>query len=113
MDGDPIVHKLRSPIRVVPFIHTADHHGQEIVRMDYAFLARGPYVYATGLIDGYKKEETLRLARLTPEAPFRVEGEEIAFHQPGREPIRFEPYYRAGGRHEGAWRTTWLNIAWQ
>lgn len=105
--------KLTPELRVVPFTHVADHHGQEIVRMDYAYVQRGPYVYATGLIDGYKKEETLRIARLTPEAPFRPNGEGIDFHAPGRDPIPFLPYYRAGGRHDGAWRTTWLQIAWQ
>ena len=105
--------RIDTPIRVVSFTHTVEHHGQEIVRQDYAYVTRGPYVYATGLIDGYRREETLRLARLTPEAPFRPKSEGIDFHQPGRDPIPFFPYYRAGGRHEGAWRTTWLGIAWQ
>lgn len=105
--------KLRRPFRVIPKTYSVDHHGQEVVLMDYACLSRGPYVYATGLIDGYRKEETLRLPRLTPEAPFRLRGDEIDLHIPGRDPIPFAPYFRAGGRHEGAWRTTWLQIAWQ
>lgn len=112
--GDRVEVDLDVPIRVTPYTHTVDHHGQEVVRMDYAYLSRGPYVYATGLIDGYRKEETLRLARLTPEAPFRPGADgEILLHQPGREPIPFRPYYEAGGRHDGAWRTTWLQVAWQ
>jgi uncharacterized protein len=111
--GDRVELSLDQPIRVVPYTDTVDHHGQEIVRMDYAYVTRGPYVFAAGLIDGYKKEETLRLPRLTPESPFRVNGDGIDLHMPGRAPIHFLPYYRAGGRHEGAWRTTWLQIAWQ
>lgn len=110
---DSLTLDLAPPLRVVPYTHTVDHHGQEVVRTDYAYVARGPYVYATGPIDGYKKEETLRLPRLTPESPFRASGASIDLHLPGRPPIVFEPYYRAGGRHEGAWRTTWLQIAWQ
>ena len=112
-DGDRIELSLERPIRVVPYTYTVDHHGQEVVRMDYAYLSCGPYVFATGLIDGYKKEETLRLPRLTPDSPFRLNGEGIDLHAPGRTPISFLPYYRAGGCHEGAWRTTWLQIAWQ
>jgi len=29
--------------------------------LDYAAITRGPLVYATGLIDGFKQEETIRL----------------------------------------------------
>ncbi|AIE83754.1 beta-L-arabinofuranosidase domain-containing protein [Fimbriimonas ginsengisoli] len=112
--GDRIELELDCPIEVHPKTYTVDHHGQEIVRMDYAYLSRGPYVYATGAIDGFRKEETLRLARLNPAASFRsAEGEAIDLHLPGRDPLRFLPYYEAGGRHEGAWRTTWLQVAWQ
>ncbi|MGV3618129.1 MAG: beta-L-arabinofuranosidase domain-containing protein [Fimbriimonas sp.] len=112
-DGDRIEIDLDVPIQVHPKTFTVDHHGQEIVRTDYACLSRGPYIYATGPFDGFRKEETLRLARLTPEAPFRLAGGAINLHLPGREPIPFLPYYEAGGRHEGAWRTTWLQVAWQ
>jgi len=119
-NGDRIEIEFECPIRVHPKTHTVDHHGQEIVRTDYAYLSRGPYVYATGLIDGFRKEETLRLARLTPEAPFRLStstgdfyGPAIDLFLPGREPITFLPYFEAGGRHEGAWRMAWLQVAWQ
>lgn len=118
--GDRLTVALDCPIRVTPYTFDVDHHGQEVVRMDYACVSRGPYVYATGLIDGYRKEETLRLARLTPSAPFKLAdtpsanaGPLIQFHQPGRTPIPFLPYFEAGGRHDGAWRTTWLQVAWQ
>ena len=29
----------------------------------------------------------------------------------GRAPLRFAPYYRAGGREDGAWRLGWLSLA--
>ena len=34
---------------------------QQVMRYDYVAITRGPLVYATGLIDGFKREETLRL----------------------------------------------------
>jgi len=34
---------------------------QEVLHFDYVAITRGPLVYATGLIDGYKIEETLRV----------------------------------------------------
>lgn len=112
--GDRIELDLEIPIRVHPFTYSVDHHGQEVVRQDYACVSRGPYVYATGLIDGYRREETLRLARLNPESWFRVTGERtIELRQPGRDPIVFQPYFEAGGRHDGAWRATWMGVAWQ
>lgn len=119
-NGDRIQVKVAFEIKIHPKTYTLDHHGQEVVRTDYACLTWGPYVYATGLIDGYKKEETLRLARLTPESPFSI-GKSwtesgfpiIELVQPSRPPIPFLPYFEAGGRHDGAWRSTWMQVAWQ
>lgn len=119
-NGDRIQVKVAFEIKIHPKTYTLDHHGQEVVRTDYACLTWGPYVYATGLIDGYKKEETLRLARLTPESPFSI-GKSwtesgfpiIELVQPSRTPIPFLPYFEAGGRHDGAWRSTWMQVAWQ
>ena len=34
---------------------------QQVMRYEYVAITRGPLVYATGLIDGFKTEETLRL----------------------------------------------------
>lgn len=111
--GDAVELVLDCPTKVHSKTFTVDHHGQEVVRMDYAYVSKGPFVYATGLIDGFRKEETFRLAKLNPSAPFRTSGDALDLYSPGREPIRFLPYYEAGGRHEGAWRTTWLQVAWQ
>ena len=118
--GDSVTVSLEFALKVHPHTFVVDHHGQEVVRKDYAYLSWGPFVYATGLIDGYKKVETMRLARLTPEAPFHLTQRAtslgvpaIDFIQPGRQPITFVPYFEAGGRHDGAWRATWIQVAWQ
>lgn len=103
--------------RVNCFTDTRDHHGQEIVRTDYACLTWGPYVYATGLIDGYRKQETLRIAKLFPLNSFLPEpGTHFPTYKmrgQGRSMIELEPYFQAGGRHDGAWRALWLQVAWQ
>ncbi|TRW16819.1 glycoside hydrolase family 127 protein [Glacieibacterium frigidum] len=81
---------------------------QEVLRHDYVALTRGPLVYATGLVDGYKAEETVRLAAGAV-APAGDDG--LMLSPRDRAPIAFEPYYRAGGRQDGAWRLTWLRLA--
>lgn len=81
---------------------------QEVMRYDFIALTRGPLAYATGLIDGFKRGETVRFAG----QPVAVaDGEKIRIEPAGRAPIVFEPYFRAGGRHDGAWRLTWLELA--
>ncbi len=91
---------------------------QEVLHHEYLALTRGPLVYATGLIDGFKTEETVRLPTgasdvwlelLAPEGV--VLGPAIRMHLGYRTPLLFEPYYRAGGRVDGAWRQTWLSLA--
>jgi len=117
-DGDHIAIDLAVSPTIHPYTYSLDHHGQEIVRTDYACLTWGPYAYATGLIDGYRKEETLRLAKLNPESSFKQSSSEdrlptFELVQPGRAPIPFAPYFEAGGRHDAAWRATWIQVAWQ
>lgn len=88
---------------------------QTVLDLGYLGLSRGPLVYATGLIDGYKTDETLRV----PEAP---EAQWLQFVQTAplplirmtlaeRPPLDFVPYYAVGGRADGAWRITWLSTA--
>lgn len=90
---------------------------QEVLHFDYLALSRGPLVYATGLVDGYRTSETLRLPP-DPDAALSLQpGDDaddapaIAFAPPGRAPLVFQPYYRAGGRIDGAWRLTWMALA--
>ena len=91
---------------------------QEVLHHGYLALTRGPLVYATGLIDGFKTEETVCLPAGPADAwlelltPAGVEGgPAIRMHLGYRAPLLFEPYYRAGGRVDGAWRLTWLSLA--
>ncbi len=93
-----------------------DPVAQEVLRYDYVALTRGPLVYATRLVDGYRTSETLRAEPLTEEvAELQPEngqpGSDLELRTAGRAPLRFEPYYRAGGRGDGAWRLTWLLVA--
>ncbi len=88
---------------------------QEVLRHDYAAITRGPLAYATGLIDGFKVEETVRLEgdgklELLPPPPGH-EGPGIRVNLQSRAPLTFVPYYEAGGRRDGAWRLTWLSLA--
>ena len=87
---------------------------QEVLRFDYVALTRGPLVYATGLIDGFKIEETMRLAsapRLEMVDVPGCEAPSIRVHVEGRAPLMFNPYYEAGGRQHGLWRLTWIQAA--
>lgn len=88
---------------------------QEVLHHEHVAFTRGPLVYATGLIDGFKTDETVRL----PAAPMASwlqtlpcdDGPTLRLALGYRAPIDFVPYYRAGGRTHGAWRLTWLSLA--
>jgi hypothetical protein len=90
---------------------------QEVLRADYAAVTRGPLVYATGLIDGYRPGETIRLPESEDPAMLEVVqnagpgAPTIRLKVEGRSPIELVPYYEAGGRADGAWRLTWFRIA--
>ena len=85
-----------------------------LLRSRHWALTRGPLVYATGLVDGYKLEETLCL----PDAPLvdwlgEVPGDPPALElRPlHRSPLRYEPWALAGGRADGSWRLAWMPLA--
>lgn len=89
---------------------------QEVLRFDYAAITRGPLVYATDLIDGFKIEETIRLPD-QPEsalellgAPSDGEAPVVRLNLGYRPPLLFTPYFEAGGRADGTWRLTWLQL---
>lgn len=90
---------------------------QEVMRYNYVAITRGPLVYATGLIDGFKMEETIRLPEdhsailRVGEVPVEAEGPSIRLELGYRPPLVFLPYYEAGGRSDGTWRLTWLQVA--
>ena len=90
---------------------------QQVMHYEYVAVTRGPLVYASDLIDGYKTGETLRLSDAPVEQWLQVaqqdngEGPVIHLHSIGRTPLLLEPYYRTGGRVDGAWRLTWMSLA--
>lgn len=91
---------------------------QQVMRYDYLAITRGPLVYAAGLIDGFKIEETLRLPqgpepnwlKMLPPEPGQ-DAPRIEMQPEGRAPIVFSPYFCAGGRMDGAWRLSWMPLA--
>jgi uncharacterized protein len=89
---------------------------QEVMHYDYLAITRGPLVYATSLIDGYKSAETLLIDKaageLIEEMPAAEAGAAPALrlHASGRAPLTFVPYFAAGGRRDGAWRLTWMQV---
>lgn len=90
---------------------------QEVLHFDYVAITRGPLVYATGLIDGFKIEETIRLPDnsqtalelLDPATGSEAPG--VRLNLGYRAPLLFTPYFEAGGRTDGTWRLTWLQVA--
>lgn len=125
-DGDEVV--ARFPMR--PVLHRAVNRNvqeslaldgsavrQQVLRFDYAAVTCGPLVYATGLIDGFKIEETLRLPDAAQDTwlrllPAQDDGIPRIELDPGyRSPLVFTPYFGTGGRVDGAWRLTWLQLA--
>lgn len=90
---------------------------QEVLHFDYAAITRGPLVYATGLIDGFKIEETVRLPHDSVAAieqlaaPTGEQAPALQLNLGYRAPLIFHPYFEAGGRADGTWRLTWLQLA--
>ena len=113
----PVAHRARN--RNVQESRAPDGSAvaQEVLHHEYVGFTCGPLVYATGLIDGFKTEETVRLPD-APESdwlqwtpPIGDAPPQLQLRLGYRAPLRFEPYYRAGGRSDGAWRLTWLSLA--
>jgi len=90
---------------------------QEVLHFEYAAITCGPLVYATGLVDGFKVEETLRLpdaprAQWLALQPAAGDSAPRIVLDPGyRAPLEFTPYFAAGGRVDGSWRLSWLPLA--
>ena len=90
---------------------------QQVMHYEYLAVTRGPLVYASDLVDGYKTSETLRLSAAPVDQWLQVapqdegEGPAIHLHSDGRAPLTLFPYYRAGGRVDGVWRLTWMSLA--
>jgi DUF1680 family protein len=114
-DGDVITLQFPMEIEIHKQYQNYMHRNIEVYHLDYFGITRGPLVYATGLIDDYKPEVTLKIPQDGWKEMFSLKstpdgfmGPAIQFELPGREPIIYLPYYEAGGRVNGAWRLTWL-----
>ncbi|MEO8101166.1 MAG: beta-L-arabinofuranosidase domain-containing protein [Betaproteobacteria bacterium] len=90
---------------------------QEVMHVGYMAIKRGPLVFATGLIDGFKIQETIHLADGVGDnllelidAPPGFDGPAIRLNLDYRPPLVFHPYYEAGGRKDGTWRLTWMHV---
>jgi DUF1680 family protein len=90
---------------------------QQVLFHPYVALARGPLVYATGLLDGYKSTESLLLPQ-PPESAVSELGPAEGSDEPRlrlaplrRAPIDFVPAFLADGRRDGGWRLTWMALA--
>lgn len=124
--GDTV--RLRFPM--TPVLHRATHVSEQdsnlregtrrimqtVMRYDYVAVTRGPLVYATGLIDGFKMQETIRLPPaergFIEELPWQnaEAPPTLRLHPRDRAPLDFTPYFLTGGRRDQAWRLTWLQL---
>jgi DUF1680 family protein len=112
----PIIHRRVSHSVQESRAPDGEPIAQEVMHYDYLALTRGPLVYATSLIDGYKSAETLLIGKVEGELIEEVPAAEaggaptLRLHASGRAPLTFEPYFAAGGRQDGAWRLTWMQV---
>lgn len=112
----PVLHRQVSQNTQESLAPDGSPVAQQVMRYDYVAITRGPLVYATGLIDGFKTEETLRLpddpdaVLETAPAPDGYRGPMVRLNLGYRAPLTFQPYFEAGGRHDGGWRLTWMQV---
>lgn len=109
---------LRFPLKPRLTYHTTEviqDHVRPIFRMEYAYISRGPLVYASGLIDGYKQQESLWPASsgAVLEERRRAGGSPpiIRLHCRKRPPVDFLPFHEIGSGTPDAWRLTWFQLA--
>ncbi len=114
----PVLHRAIARNVQESFAPDGELIAQEVMHADYLAVSRGPLVYATDLIDGFKVEETLRFGSDGTDAPLDCvpaadggPGPDILLRPEGRPAIAFQPYYRAGGRRDRSWRLTWMTLA--
>jgi DUF1680 family protein len=90
---------------------------QQVLFHPYVALARGPLVYATGLLDGYKTSESLLLPEPAESAVAEIDpapgsaAPRLRLAPLRRAPIEFVPAFLADGRRDGGWRLTWMPLA--
>ena len=88
----------------------------DIYRVNWFALRRGPLVYATnGLINGMDRERNFILPGKDASQVFKpvaavpgFKGQAYQLTLPVEKPLIFLPYFEAGGRDSTGWRLTWL-----
>lgn len=115
---DPVVHVRTSRSLQEAVLPDGSRTSQEVFRRDFVAVTRGPLVYASGLADGFKSADTVAAipdparGELKVTADAEVPGEQrILWQRRGGEPLSLVPWYRAGGRRDGAWRLTWMELS--
>lgn len=118
--GDEVVLRLPMMPRVVRSALSVMHGEQEVNRVDYLSMVRGPVSYAAGLLAGYRREATIKIPQSNPEASFEAcetppdcDGPTFQLRLPEGEPIVFQPFSEAGGRAPGTWRASWISAVWE
>lgn len=118
--GDEVVLRLPMMPRVVRSALSVMHGEQEVNRVDYLSMVRGPVSYATGLLDGYRREATVKMPTSDPEASFEAcetppgcDGPTFRLSVPDSDPLVFQPFFEAGGRVPGTWRSSWISAVWE
>ncbi|MEO7052144.1 MAG: beta-L-arabinofuranosidase domain-containing protein [Rhodanobacter sp.] len=122
--------KLRLKLPMQPILHRAVNRNvqesrtpdgsavkQQVLCFEYGGVTCGPLAYATGLIDGFKSEESVRL----PDGPVQEWLTRMPDSDDGlprielklgyRSPLVLTPYFATGARADGAWRLSWLSLA--
>jgi len=78
-------------------------------------------VYATNnLIDNKEREEKFSIPKSLSDSLFTECQTPAGYHGPAyqlnipeKDPILYLPYYEAGGRQNGTWRLTWIQVDWK
>lgn len=110
----PVLHKKSSRNVQSSLAPDGTPVNQEVMRRDYLALTRGPLVYALGATDGL--EESLRLPPEGAEPVFETLEPPDGFYGPavrvriGERALTAMPYFEAGGREDGSWRQTWVQV---
>jgi DUF1680 family protein len=99
-----------------PEFATVPQGTNDIYRVNWVALQRGPLVYAcSGLINGEDREKNLELSSMDAGHLFKPlpdsgqwSGPAYQLAMEGNKPLVFLPYYEADRRELGGWRLTWL-----
>lgn len=90
--------------------------GEDIYKVEWFALTRGPIVYAaSGLFNGENREKVYALPKRNPanyffpvKTPEYFHGPAYSLKIPGKDQVLFLPYFESGGRNEFSWRLTWI-----